>query len=325
MLLKQGHRVTHLTRGARLSPAALMALRRLVREHSIDIVHTHGFKTDVMAVLALRTMGVPLITTTHGWCDSEGGLVRAYEVLGRRFLHAFDRVFALTVDQTVILTALGIAPHRVRLIPNAVDVGAFDDVNASRENRRSHFQAVFVGRLGREKGVLDAVRAIAWLPKDVSLSVVGEGPARAEAEALAREHGIESRVRFHGLQPDVRQYLEQASVLLLPSHSEGTPRVVMEAFAAGLPVVASDIPGVRVLVTNESTGLLSRVGDPRSVASAIQRFYDDPTLARRCALSARRLIAERFSAERLVGDLIREYRDVLSETKQSTPAYGASL
>lgn len=313
---KQGHSATHLEVGARLSPAALLALRRLVREQAVDIVHTHGFKTDVMAVLALRTMSIPLITTTHGWCDSEGGIVRAYEMLGRQFLRGFDRVFALTADQTAVLERLGIASHRIRLVPNAVDVGAFDEINAGRERPRARFEAVFVGRLGREKGALDAVRAMTWLPDDVSLSVVGEGPARAEAEALTREHGLESRVRFHGLQADVRGHLERASVLLLPSYSEGTPRVVMEAFAAGLPVVASDIPGVRVLVTDESTGLLSRAGDPQSVAAAVRRFYDDPKLARRCALAARHLIAERFSAERLVDDLMREYRDVLGEKIQ---------
>jgi glycosyltransferase involved in cell wall biosynthesis len=310
-LHSEGWPATHLADSQRFSRTAIAYLRRAVAEEPVDIVHTHGFKTDVLAYLALRHSRVRLVTTTHGWCDNEGGIVRVYENLGRQFLRGFDRILTLTEDQRSVLLRMRIPAERVRIVRNAVDVPLFDPVYAARAGSRPEpFTVLFVGRVAREKGVLDVVRAIARAGDEARGVVVGTGPGAAELSACVAGLGLRSRVELVGFRDDVRPYFQQATMLALPSYSEGTPRVVMEAFAAGVPVVGSDIPGVRALVRDGVTGLLVPAGDIERLASALRRLHEDAALAASLVANARAFIEERHSPQRLVDDLQREYGEL---------------
>jgi glycosyltransferase involved in cell wall biosynthesis len=313
-LTARGMPATHLPFDGRVSVAAMRALRALVARERIDVVHTHGFKTDVLGWLALRRTGVRLVTTTHGWCDHEGGMVRLYEIVARRFLRGFDRVLTFTGAQRTAVLELGIPHGRVRVVPNAVDVHAFAQTRAARAGRRagSTFRIVFVGRVVREKGVHDLVKALALVGAGVRLVIVGDGEGRDEVALLASRLGVGDDVELVGVREDVRPFLETADVLALPSYSEGTPRVVMEAFAAGVPVVASDIPGVRVLVRDGETGFLVPPGRVDVLAQALTRIREVPALAALVAAQAHEHITREHSPERLIENLAREYRDVLS-------------
>ena len=136
----------------------------------------------------------------------------------------------------------------------------FDECFRSRRPRarREPLQVLFAGRLCRPKGILDAVRAIALARVDAgaSLCVAGDGPARQEAQELAAALGAAARVRFAGTVEDVRPLLKKSHLVVLPSSSEGLPRIVMESFAAGVPVIGSDIPGIRQLIRDGLTGRL---------------------------------------------------------------------
>jgi glycosyltransferase involved in cell wall biosynthesis len=303
-----GFAAFHLPIGGRIGRDAVRAIRRFVVEHRIDVLHTHGFKSDILGYLATRGLAVGLVTTPHGWCDHESIRIRAYETLGRWFLHGFDRVYPVSEHQIAVLRRYGLR-DAVRLIRNAVDIAAFDDVRQERETApRASRRVLFVGRLCREKGALDLVRAFARLDGDAMLDLVGEGPADAEARALAEALGVAARVRFAGFQKDVRPFLRDAAVLALPSYSEGIPRVVMEAFAAGVPVVGTDIPGLRELVTSGDNGRLVPVGDPAALAAAIAAVLANPALGVRFAGRARDVLERSYSPERLCAELCEEYR-----------------
>ena len=311
-LTARGLPATHLPFDGRVSVAALRALRALVVRERIDVVHTHGFKSDVLGWLALRRSGARLVTTTHGWCDHEGGVVRLYEMIGRRFLRGFHRVLTLTDAQREAVLQLGIPATRVRVVPNAVDVHALAQTRAARAGRSmgNPFRIVFVGRVVREKGVHDLIAALPLLGGGVRLVIVGGGGCDAAA-SLADRLGVAGAVELAGFREDIRPFLETADVLALPSYSEGTPRAIMEAFAAGVPVVASDIAGVRVLVRDGETGFLVPVGRVDALARALDRVRHTPALAAAVAARAHDHITREHSPERLAENLAREYRDVL--------------
>lgn len=302
----------HLAIGGKIGPEAVRAVRKTVVDRRIDVLHTHGFKSDILGYLATRGLGVGLVTTPHGWCDQESLRIRVYELIGRRFLRGFDRIYPLSDHQIEVLARQHLG-SRVRRIRNAVDVAALADVYNQRRAAPPHAATVlFIGRLGREKGLLDLVRALGVVMRDgdAHAVVVGEGPERGDAEALARQLGIAERVRFAGFQPDVRPFLREASVIVLPSYSEGIPRVLMEAFAAGVPVVGTDIPGIRELVSPNESGVLVPTADPLALAAAIASVLRDPDATRRRAARARLVIERDYSPERLAGELCEEYEAI---------------
>ncbi|HEY2387125.1 MAG TPA: glycosyltransferase family 4 protein [Candidatus Binatia bacterium] len=324
-LVREGFAASHLSIAGKVSRASIASIRNHVVEHGMHIVHTHGFKSDVLGYLATRGLGVRLVTTPHGWCDHEGLRIRAYETIGRMFLAGFDRVYPLSDHQAALLSRRRRLRSRVRCIRNAVDIDAFTDVLEQRRTTPLAADApiLFVGRLRQEKGILELVQAFATVAASdaaVRLVMAGAGPDREAAEALAARLGVASRVRFLGFCADVRPLFASARCLALPSYSEGIPRVVMEAFSAGVPVVSTEIPGVRELVTHGETGLLARVRNVEDLAHALTTIVSDPEGAQRMATAARRVIERDYSPQRLVAELDEEYEALVRANAAPTEA-----
>jgi glycosyltransferase involved in cell wall biosynthesis len=144
------------------------------------------------------------------------------------------------------------------------------------------------------------------------LVVVGEGPERERVEAAALSLGLDACVVFAGHASDVRPFYALADVLALPSHSEGSPLVLLEAMAAGVPVVATSVGGVPEVATDGETALLVPPHDPAAMASALARVLSDATLARALADKAAAHVAEHFSPEARARSLIRIYGALVS-------------
>jgi glycosyltransferase involved in cell wall biosynthesis len=148
--------------------------------------------------------------------------------------------------------------------------------------------------------VIDAAARLRPRYPDVRFVIVGGGPRRTELEALVRERGLETSVRFEGHREDVPALLRQADVFVLPSRSEAFPNGAMEAMAAGLPVVASAVGGLLDLVAHERTGLRLPPGDPEALAEALESLLRAPSRVDVMGTAARREVAERYSFERMV-------------------------
>jgi glycosyltransferase involved in cell wall biosynthesis len=174
-----------------------------------------------------------------------------------------------------------------------------------------------VGRLSAEKAHADLLSAFRLLPEaapgvKAKLLIVGDGPERARLEAAAASHGLSGRVLFIGQVSDVRPYYAAADALALPSHTEGSPYVLLEAMAAGLPVVATSVGGVPEMVADGESALLVPARDPRAMAAALARVLTDGGLARALADNASALAATRFSPETYVRSLLGVYRQVIA-------------
>lgn len=304
---------------------SLPALRLLpaVAERA-DLVHVHlGEDLAVLplAFAAARRRKLPVVMTVH--CSLRHTL-RAVDlrtallalVGGRiegRAEHRADAVIALSSRLADKLTAEGVPPARLHVIPSGVNPALFrgpferpwPEVGAPR--------VVFVGRLVRQKGVHVLLEALPHLrSKNATVLFVGEGPERARLEERTRVLGVGDRARITGFVPHdlVPAVLAHADLLVLPSVYEELGSILVEAMQAGLPVVASRTGGIPEAVTHGDNGLLVAPEDPIALAAAIDRVLSDEALARRLARNARAR-AHRYDWDHLAGQVVDVYRDVI--------------
>jgi glycosyltransferase involved in cell wall biosynthesis len=318
LLTGQGIDCEHIPMPGKLNFKAVAWLRRILIRRRIEILHTHGMKSDIMGHLATRGTPVKLVATPHGWSADEGLRIRIYEMMSRAFLRSFDRIYPLSPALLHDLRRRGFDEQRLKLILNAVDTAAFELCFQSRRPRRpaDPFNILFVGRLFRPKGVFELLEAFAGMKVDcpVELRFVGGGPEHAALASRCSDLGLDTKVRFVGEVHDVGPHLIWSSVLALPSYSEGIPRAVMEAFCAGVPVIGTSIPGIRALITDGMNGLLVPVGDSASLSRALELIASHPERAQCMAENARQHVLNHHSAERQAREFEQEYQSLLAGT-----------
>lgn len=272
-----------------VAPGLVTATAPLLRRLRPDVVWAHSlqFQTTPFAVVAAKRARIPAVVTAHiGDLHGVPGMIgiaaRVHEaIVGRLILALATR--AIAVSEGVAEHLRTIAPRlAVDVVPNGVDLARFA-ARAPRAHRG--FRVGFLGRLVPNKGPEVAIRALRLLVDrgvDASLSFCGDGPERTRCEALAQDLGLASRVQVTGFRGDPEVWLSTIDVLVRPSLTEGMPLGLLEAMAAGVPVIASDIPGNRSLIRDGDTGLLVRPDDAHGLARALASLAADP--ARRAAL-----------------------------------------
>jgi glycosyltransferase involved in cell wall biosynthesis len=277
--------------------AGLVELVRVFRRERPDILHANSSKAGVLGRLAARVAGVPIrIFTVHGWAFS------AYSGVKGRLYYWGDRLVEPLTTVTICVSEgerkAGIAAgtcdaERTVVIPNAVDVNGAPRSSHQRKVPR----IIAVGRLKAPKDFLTLVRAASRLPEGAETLIVGEGPDRPRLEQEINALGVTERVRLLGERYDVPKLLADADVFVLSSASEGMPVSVLEAMAAGLPVVSSRVGGVPELVVDGETGILVRPGDASALAAALSGLIADPAKRRSLGAAGRARAEERFDLE----------------------------
>lgn len=284
--------------GARAYREERRAVRDRLAALAPDVVHTHGYRADLLHGGPTRRAGIATVSTVHG-SSRMGGLSHFFEWLQLRALRRFDAVVPVSGPLERTLRAVGVAPDRLHLIPNAVSAQMVALGRAEARERLglpADATRVFgwVGRLVPVKGADVFLRALAKLPAGSGIgSIVGDGPDRPAMEALAGELGLAERVRFHGEVDDAAAFLSAFDAFVLSSRSEGTPIVVLEAMRAALPVIATAVGGVPDLVDDPRTGWLVPAESPDALAAAMTAAFSVPGEGlRRGRAGADRLRAE---------------------------------
>jgi len=251
-------------------------LCRRLRPH---VVHTHGYRPDVVDAGAARGLGIPSVTTVHGFTGGDWKN-RVYEGLQRRAYRWFDAVVAVSRALRDELVQRGIPSDRVHVVQNAWR--ETEPVLDRRAARRAlglserGFLVGWAGRLTREKGadvLLDALAHLKDLP--IKVSMLGAGPEESALLARARRLGVERKLCWHGLVPGAGSRFAAFNVFVLSSRTEGTPMVLFEAMAAGVPIVASRVGGVPDVIS-EAEAVLVAPDDPVALAGQIRAAYHDP-------------------------------------------------
>lgn len=269
-------------RGAGRQARILWRLRGMIRGEAPDVVVSFLNFTNILTLLAGRGLGVPVVVSERSDPTLQP-IGHIWEILRRVTYPGAARVVAQTATAATRFEPL--APGRVCVIPNPV-LPPLTEPKPAGDGRT----ILAVGRLHRLKGFDLALRALALLPPELAgwrLVILGEGPARADLEALRDALHLGPRVELPGRVPDPAPWLRRADVFLLSSRGEGFPNVLCEAMAAGLPVLATDCPsGPADIIRPEVDGLLVQSENPAAIAAGLARLIADPDLRRRLAARA---------------------------------------
>ncbi len=308
----------------------ILRLSRLIRRERPTILHTHTAKAGavgrIAALLAGGARPPVIVHTFHGHVLRgyfNPALTAAFRVLEQMLARVTTALVAVSPEVRDDLVALGVAPAS-KFVVVRLGIELDERVSGGEEEWRATrrllgippdaFVVGWIGRMTAVKRTEDIARTLQALVRrgvDAYLCLVGDGPDRARLERRMHELGVAKRCLFVGYQENVARFYDAMDALLLTSVNEGTPVSVIEALAAGRPVVATRVGGVSDVVRNGVDGFLVEVGDVESLAARLAELAGDPELRARMGNAGRAHVIERYAVERLVDDVDRLYRSLL--------------
>ncbi|WP_144821949.1 glycosyltransferase family 4 protein [Marinobacter piscensis] len=292
----------------------------VIRNNGIDVIHTHGYKSDILGLLAAKRTGIVCVSTPHGFSGNVSFKLATFIRMGTHMLRYFDRVVPLSEELMEDMKRFKVPAHKTVFIRNGVDLTEIDAVMKKLppdQKADSDSRVIgFIGQMIPRKNIADLIDAFDRLYKqnpDLRLQLLGDGSQRSELESQAAESGCANAVEFLGFRSDRLELLSRFSLFVMTSSLEGIPRCMMEAMAVGVPVVAYDIPGVDQLVEHGKTGMLAPFGDKAALAECCNQVLGDPALADRLSHNARELVNARFSAARMADEYESLFRKLVGE------------
>jgi glycosyltransferase involved in cell wall biosynthesis len=321
-LARRDLRVERFRLRAPLDPRLVLELARHFRQAAVDLVHAHEFTMNVYGAAAGFIARVPVIATVHGR-GYYAAKARRLTALGLAARSGAILVAVSTDIQAFLRTRLGL--DHVRVVPNGIDLER--PARGDRERGRRAIgvgpEAIVVGNVGNlypVKGHRALVAALAELDPNVHLAIAGRGAEEAGLRSLAGDLGIAARVHLLGYREDTPDLLAASDIYALPSLYEGQSLALIEAMAAGLPVVATEVGGnPEVLGRSEVEGLFVPPSDPAALARALARMAADRALRARLGAAARARARSEFSLDAMLG----RYRALYDEVLAGRPLRGA--
>lgn len=295
----------------------IKGLVKLIREQQIDIIHTHGYKSDILGLIAAKITGIKSLATPHGFENAKDFKLQMFIKLGCLALKYHNYVAPLSEELMEDMRRLKIKNEKIRLIKNGVDLDEIDNVRdlpAESLFNSSDKIIGYVGQVAHRKNIGDMIKAFDLLytkHKNIGLIIVGDGPQREEMEALARSMASGKKIEFWGYRKDRLKILKGMDLFTMTSSLEGIPRCMMEAMGMGKPVAAFNIPGVDKLIIPEKTGLMAEFGNIKKLAEQWERLLFDLPFAKEIAMNGRQHILDNFSAKRMADEYVGLYEELL--------------
>jgi glycosyltransferase involved in cell wall biosynthesis len=301
---------------------AIGKLARLMRDQRIDVVHSHLYHANLYGRLAARRAHVPAVASVH---NTYAKRKWHRELLNRWLAHISAKVIAVSEDVRNDLVRYDrIPPQKIALIHNGIDVSRVQ-TPVTRNEARARLgltgDAIVLGciaRLEEQKGHRFLLEALARLNQPARgaarfrVVLVGDGRLRADLEQRAADLGVAQWTLFLGTRHDVPQILKALDICVMPSLWEGLSVAMLEAMAAGLPLVISDVSGVSQVVGNNEYGIKVPVGNVAELAHTIGRLAESAEQRAALGTAARQRVHDRFSAQAMLADLSRLYEEVSS-------------
>jgi glycosyltransferase involved in cell wall biosynthesis len=294
-------------------------LTRRLRSQQPKLVQTFLFHANIAGRIAARRAGVPIVVS--GIRVAERG--SRWHLWLKRLTRS-KVTHHVCVSETVAehsMAKLGLKRDQVSVITNGVD--ADDFANATPANLallgipKDSKTLLFVGRLHKQKGIatlLDAIRPVFHLRPEMHLLLVGEGPLEPHIRQWIHREQFDRRIQLLGYRNDVASLMRACSALILPSLWEGLPNVILEAMAAGLPVICTPVDGSRELVVADHTGWLAKTGSSTSLRSVIENWLAaDSTTIQEITQNAKTIVTQRFTWDSAVAGYARLYRSLLRQ------------
>jgi len=300
----------------------ILLIRQFIKANHIDIVHTHGYKSNFYALCATLFQHIPLVATCHPWIISNRR-GKIYSDLDRILLRKFNRVVSISDHVRQSLLNAGIPDSKITSVENGISVKFFNKTH-DKELVRNEFEIPYeakiicsVGRFSLEKGhrvLLDAAKRVINTFPDTYFILAGEGFLLNGLKRHAEKLRIENRIYFPGYVKDISKLLSAIDIFVLPSFTEGMPMSLLEAMAAKRPVVATNVGSIPDLIDHERTGLLVKPGDSGSLANAIRELMNNDFKARNLAKRAYKMVLTKYTSERMT----QKYIDIYNSFSNST-------
>lgn len=293
-------------------------LVRIIKEQKIDLIHTHGYKSDIVGFISAKIAGIKCVSTPHGFAQNAGFKLATFIKLGIFFLRYFDAVAPLSDELVSDMKRSNVSSSKTWFIRNGVDVddidrsiAALEKVNDKGDGSKYKEKKVigFIGQMIPRKGIDDLLNIFDGLYIDnnnIELQLIGDGGQKNELMEMASSLESKSAIHFLGFRSDRLALLSKFDLFVMTSKLEGIPRCLMEAMTVGIPVVAYDIPGVDVLVENGVTGLSVPLGDQKRLIESCKKLLEDDELRNRLVKNARDKIEQEYSAKRMA----KEYENL---------------
>lgn len=293
---------------------ALREIRAGVRQCAPDLIAAHSSKAGILARIAGRSLGIPVVLTAHGWSFTPGVAplsATMYRLIERSAGPLAAKIITVSeFDRRLALEAGVSTADRLVTVYNGID----DVPLALRaEPGRRPVRLIMVARFGAQKDHPTLFRALAGLTDEPwELDLVGDGPQMPQAKAMAGSLGLGDRIRFLGQRKDVGELLANAQVSVLATNWEGFPLSILESMRAGLPMVATDVAGVAESVTDGESGYLVPRGDADLLRDRIRRLLSDGELRQQLGASGRARYERDFTLTEFVRHTLAVYEDVLA-------------
>jgi glycosyltransferase involved in cell wall biosynthesis len=318
--------------GREVSPVndlrATLAMYRMIRSSKPHIVHTHMAKAGTAGRLAAKLAGVPIIVHTfhgHTFHSYWGPVKSAVFLQIERTLGAMtDRIIAVGDAQKADIANYGVAPlSKIRTIPLGLEIDQMLDAEHHTGKLRAELgvgpDRKLIGIVARLVPIkahelfLEAAVSIRAAQPDTTFLIIGDGERRAELESMAQQLGVADVTRFMGWRSDMRDVYADLNVVTLCSNNEGSPVALIEALAAGRPVVSTRVGGVPNVVQDGENGLLVPPRDAAAFAEGILTLLRDPARAAQLGLAGRAAVYPKYWSGRLVEDIERLYLELARE------------
>jgi glycosyltransferase involved in cell wall biosynthesis len=287
---------------------AILLLRTILKNKNIHIIHTHDYKADLYGYFASRKLNISIVSTMHGWIFNNK-IDKLYYNIDKLFLKHFKLITCVSNPLIEMMISDGIPSSKLVYIPNSVD-----NIYLNKHSKSKHLHNIFnlsesipiigcIGRLRKEKGqicLLKAFNSIKEKCNNCHIVFVGDGPDKDYLEQYAVSNNIQNRIHFVNYQTNIINIYSEIDLLVLPSFTEGLPLVVLEAMAMGIPVIATNVGGVKDLVHENLTGQLIDSGNIHQMASAILRYFDNQEYFQTLAYEAKELINRYYSNNSII-------------------------
>ncbi len=304
-------------------------LVKLIKERNIDVLHSHGYKSDILGLIAAKIAKIKCVSTPHGFEKLDDWKLNQFIKVGCWSMKYFDSVVPLSIELCNDVRKFNVPENKISYIRNGVDLTAIDFRLPSEARQKRAETATpgasaalprtigFIGQLIGRKNVpdiLDVFDSIASDHPEIRLVFLGDGNARADCEEYAGKLASSGQIEFLGFNNTPLEYLTTFDLFVMTSTLEGIPRCLMESMAMGVPVAAYDIPGVDQLIESGKTGLLAQLGDKETLEGHWRELLWNDESADRISQAAADLVNEKFSAHRMATEYSAHYSDMLKKT-----------
>ena len=297
------------------------AFTQIIKKHNVKLIHSHGYKSDIVGALASMKTGIPMIITAHGFTASDLKLA-IYEKIGCLFMQLAKKIICVSENVRNTVRKMGIRSNKILVIPNAVDFEYFSrpaEIDFRNEWRISPDELLIgtAGRLSSEKAQTDLIRAFALIPEDIRgrcrMVIAGNGPERDSLLSLAADLKLGDKLILPGFIRDMRSFYKAIDIFCLPSLTEGSPLTVLEAAASCKPIVATEVGSLKELINDGDDGLLVAPGNTEELSTCLNKLIISPEIRKSMAKQLNNKLKADYNIEAWARKIFSTYEDILDK------------